>query len=180
MASDGWYLTADLDDFLARAGQFLHSRPVQHTAPLTVTENLRTAGVGLHGDRPPEFGVLREGGGPGVRVVFFRAPPHPLMLTALTAGDTEDLADRLAGAGHELPGVNADRDTAAAFAAAWQCRTGSTAQEVEFQYRDESRLQAGARRRTTTMARRLPVLVRQSLRMAWQVGRGATAGLLAC
>ncbi|QKW25983.1 GNAT family N-acetyltransferase [Streptomyces seoulensis] len=127
MASDGWYLTTDLDDFLARARQFLHSRPVQHTVPLTVTENLRTAGAGLYGDRPPEFGVLREGGGPGARAVFIRTPPHPLTLTALTVRDADDLADRLAGAGHELPGVNADRDTAAAFAAAWQRRTGTGA-----------------------------------------------------
>ena len=58
--------------------------------------------------------------------------------------------------------------------------SGGTAQEEEFQYRDESRLQAGAQMTTTTMARRLPVLVRRSLRMAWQVDRGATAGLLAC
>ncbi|MFJ2608359.1 ATP-binding cassette domain-containing protein [Streptomyces sp. NPDC087425] len=58
--------------------------------------------------------------------------------------------------------------------------SGNTAQEEEFQYRDESRLQAGAQMTTTTMARRLPVLVRRSLRMAWQVDRGATAGLLAC
>nr|WP_241720794.1 ABC transporter ATP-binding protein [Streptomyces lydicus] len=54
------------------------------------------------------------------------------------------------------------------------------AQEEEFQYRDESRLQAGAQMTTSTMARRLPVLVRRSLRMAWQVDRCATAGLLAC
>ncbi|OEJ22309.1 hypothetical protein [Streptomyces subrutilus] len=33
---------------------------------------------------------------------------------------------------------------------------------------------------TTTMARRLPVLVPRSPRMAWRVDRGATAGLLAC
>ncbi|MEU0283450.1 ABC transporter ATP-binding protein [Streptomyces sp. NPDC006195] len=58
--------------------------------------------------------------------------------------------------------------------------SGGAAQEEEFQYRDESRLQAGAQMTTTTMARRLPVLVRRSLRMAWQVDRGATAGLLAC
>ncbi|MGX1759418.1 ATP-binding cassette domain-containing protein [Streptomyces lydicus] len=57
---------------------------------------------------------------------------------------------------------------------------GGAAQEEEFQYRDDSRLQAGAQMTTTTMARRLPVLVRRSLRMAWQVDRGATAGLLAC
>ncbi|WAX76675.1 hypothetical protein HUV60_002275 [Streptomyces sp. KMM 9044] len=53
-------------------------------------------------------------------------------------------------------------------------------QDEEFLYRDESRHRAGAQLTTGTMARRLPVLVRRSLRMAWQVDRGATAGLLAC
>ncbi|MEU0743241.1 ABC transporter ATP-binding protein [Streptomyces sp. NPDC006134] len=47
-------------------------------------------------------------------------------------------------------------------------------------YRDESRRQAGAQLTTGTMARRLPVLILRSLKMAWQVDRGATAGLLAC
>ncbi|MFB7591957.1 ATP-binding cassette domain-containing protein [Streptomyces sp. NPDC056169] len=39
---------------------------------------------------------------------------------------------------------------------------------------------AGAQMTAATMARRLPSLVRRSLTMAWQVDRGATAGLLAC
>ncbi|UTO68286.1 ABC transporter ATP-binding protein/permease [Streptomyces rapamycinicus NRRL 5491] len=47
-------------------------------------------------------------------------------------------------------------------------------------YRDKSRLQAGAQMTTSTMARRLPALVLRSLKMAWQVDRGATLGLLAC
>ncbi|KOV54626.1 ABC transporter [Streptomyces sp. AS58] len=56
----------------------------------------------------------------------------------------------------------------------------SRAQDEEFLYRDESRHQAGAQLTTGTMARRLPALVLRSLKMAWQVDRGATAGLLAC
>ncbi|MBY8865959.1 GNAT family N-acetyltransferase [Streptomyces sennicomposti] len=127
MPSDDWYLTTDLDDFLARAGEFLRSRPARHTVPLTVTENLRTGGLRLYGDRAPEFGVLRGDGVTGVRAAFFRTPPHPLMLTALTEREADALAGQLAGAGQELPGVNADRDTAAAFAAAWQRRTGAGA-----------------------------------------------------
>ncbi|MFE0778024.1 ATP-binding cassette domain-containing protein [Streptomyces sp. NPDC058861] len=47
-------------------------------------------------------------------------------------------------------------------------------------FRDESRLQAGALLTTGTMARRLPALVIRSLKMAWRVDRGATAGLLVC
>jgi ATP-binding cassette subfamily B protein len=56
----------------------------------------------------------------------------------------------------------------------------SGAQDEEYLYRDESRRQAGAQLTTGTMARRLPALVVRSLKMAWRVDRGATAGLLAC
>ncbi|MFH9134109.1 ATP-binding cassette domain-containing protein [Streptomyces sp. NPDC017524] len=52
--------------------------------------------------------------------------------------------------------------------------------DEEFLYRDESRLQAGSLLTTRTMARRLPVLVLRSVRMAWRVDRGATVGLLVC
>ena len=45
MSPDDWHLTDDVDDFLARAGDFLHSRPALHTVPLTVTEALRTRGA---------------------------------------------------------------------------------------------------------------------------------------
>ncbi|MFE7485018.1 ATP-binding cassette domain-containing protein [Streptomyces sp. NPDC057552] len=55
----------------------------------------------------------------------------------------------------------------------------STAAE-EFVFRDTSRQQAGALLTTGSMARRLPSLVIRSLRMAWQVDRTATAGLLVC
>lgn len=54
------------------------------------------------------------------------------------------------------------------------------AQNEEFLFRDTSRLRAGAQMTTGTMARRLPALVLRSLRMAWQVDRAATVGLLTC
>ncbi|GAB2880704.1 GNAT family N-acetyltransferase [Streptomyces deserti] len=125
MHSDDWYLTHDLDDFLTRAGAFLRSRPALHTVPLTVTENLRTRGPHVYGDGIPEFGVLERDG--AVRASFFRTPPHWLNLTALTGEEADTLAARLAALGRRLPGVNADPDTAAAFAEAWQRRTGVTA-----------------------------------------------------
>lgn len=148
MACDDWYLTRDLDEFLARAGEFLRSRPDRHTVHLTVTENLRARGGRTYGDGAPEFGVL-EGtaartGTRGVRAAFFRTPPHPLVLTPLTEAEADALAARLAGPEREgiagaggsgggegpagtggLSGVNADQDTAAAFAAAWHRRTGA-------------------------------------------------------
>ncbi|MFF8944412.1 GNAT family N-acetyltransferase [Streptomyces sp. NPDC014864] len=124
-SGDDWYLTGALDEFLALAGDFLRARPAQHTVQLTVTESLRARGVHLYGDGAPEFGVLRGEG--TVRAAFFRTPPHPLVLTSLTEEEADALAGRLAASGRALPGVNADRDTAAAFAAAWQRRTGAEA-----------------------------------------------------
>ncbi|MFG3515300.1 ATP-binding cassette domain-containing protein [Streptomyces bobili] len=56
----------------------------------------------------------------------------------------------------------------------------ASVREEEFLYRDASRLQAGSLLTTRTMARRLPVLVLRSLKMAWRVDHGATVGLLVC
>lgn len=121
----GWHLTHDLDEFLTRAGDFLRSRPALHTVPLTVTETLRTRGRCVYGDGAPEFGVLERAG--EVRAAFFRTPPHWLNLTAVTPEDADALAARLAALGRRLPGVNAECDTAAAFAEAWQRHTGAPA-----------------------------------------------------
>lgn len=124
-----WYLTEDIEEFLARAGEFLRSRPARHTVHLTVTETLRSRGPHAYGDAAPEFGVLTgDGGGEGavgVRGAFFRTPPHPLCPTSLTEREADALAARLAGLGRELSGVSADRDTAAAYAEAWRRHTGA-------------------------------------------------------
>ncbi|MFG3014001.1 GNAT family N-acetyltransferase [Streptomyces cinerochromogenes] len=123
MPFDHWYLTDDLTEYLTRAGGFLRSRPDRHTVHLTVTENLRVRGGRHYGDAPPEFGVLEADG--AVRAAFFRTPPHPLVVTSLTEEEADGLARRLAAAGRMLGGVNADRDTAAALAAAWERHTGA-------------------------------------------------------
>lgn len=123
MRPDDWHFTEDVDDFLARTGDFLRSRPALHTLPLTVTETLRTRGVHAYGAAPPFFGRLERAG--EVRATFFRTPPRALSLTPLTPEHADTLAARLAGLGHSLPGVSADSDTAAAFAEAWQRYTGA-------------------------------------------------------
>jgi predicted GNAT family acetyltransferase len=122
-----WYLTEDVEQFLARAGEFLRSRPARHTVHLTVTETLRSRGPRTYGDADPEFGVLAGEGAAGVRGAFLRTPPHPICLTALTEEEADALAARLAALGRGLSGVSADRDTAAAFAEAWRRRTGAEA-----------------------------------------------------
>ena len=124
MRPDDWHLTEDVDGFLTRAGDFLHSRPALHTIPLTVTEALRTRGADAYGAEAPVFGRLERAG--EVRATFFRTPPRRLNLTPLTPEEADALAAHLAGLDRPLPGVSADHDTAAAFAEAWQRRTGAT------------------------------------------------------
>ncbi|MEV7343117.1 GNAT family N-acetyltransferase [Streptomyces sp. NPDC093544] len=125
MRLDGWHLTDDVDEFLARAGDFLRSRPDLHTTPLTVIDKLRTRGADAGGAEAPVFGWLERGG--EVRAIFYRRTRSgPLGLTpAFTRDEADMLAARLAGLGHTLPGVSADHDTATAFAEAWQRLSGA-------------------------------------------------------
>ncbi|MEU6552910.1 GNAT family N-acetyltransferase [Streptomyces sp. NPDC046915] len=118
-----WHLTEDLDEFLAHAGDFLRSRPAPHTVALTVTDALRKRGPRLYGDGAPVFGWLAEPGG-AVRAALFRTPPHPWNITPVTAEEADALAARLLELGHTVPGVLAERETAAAFTAAWERRAG--------------------------------------------------------
>lgn len=123
--AEGWWLTEDLDAFLSRAGTFLRSRPDLHTVPLTVTEGLRTRGLGAYGTEAPYFGLSAENG--TVQAACLRTPPHRLYLTPLGPAQADALAARLAALGLPLPGVTADAATAAHFAEAWQRHTGTPA-----------------------------------------------------
>ncbi|RZU29326.1 putative GNAT family acetyltransferase [Streptomyces sp. BK022] len=131
MESSDWQLTDNLDEFLHTAGDFLRSRPALHTVTLTVAEALRTRPF-TYGAEPSLFGVLRGAGGP-VRATLLHTPPRPVQLTPVDAPDAAALADRLAKAGHQVPGVWAERETATAFATAWQRCTGATAGQTERQ-----------------------------------------------
>ncbi|GGV19931.1 N-acetyltransferase [Streptomyces filipinensis] len=122
MRPHDWHLTQDVDDFLARAGTFLRSRPALHTMPLTVTEKLRTNPPAAE---TPLFGRLEHAG--EVHATFYqRTPTGPLSPTPLTREQADTLATRLAHLGHRVRGVSADHDTATAFADAWQRHTGAT------------------------------------------------------
>ncbi|MGA5652540.1 GNAT family N-acetyltransferase [Streptomyces seoulensis] len=127
-----WQLTDDLAEFLDAAGDFLRSRPALHTVTLTVAEALRTRGPYAHGTQPPRIGVLRDAGG-AVRATLLHTPPRPLQLTPLGPEEAAALAASLAEAGHRVPGVWAERETSAAFASAWQRRTGATAEQSQRQ-----------------------------------------------
>ncbi|MCT9083025.1 GNAT family N-acetyltransferase [Streptomyces fulvoviolaceus] len=126
MRPDDWHTTDDLDAFLARAEDFLHSRPAPHTVVLTVTEALRTRGPQAYGsDEAPFFGLLEQDG--KVRAAYFRTPPYRLSLTPLTAEEADALAVHLAGLGRPVPGAAGDSESVTAFAEAWQRHTGATA-----------------------------------------------------
>ncbi|MFI9045997.1 GNAT family N-acetyltransferase [Streptomyces sp. NPDC053427] len=123
MQPDDWHLSEDVNDFLARAGDFLRSRPTLHTMPLTVTEKLRTGEADAYGAPAPVFGRLERAG--EVRAIFYRLPSRGLSLTPLTPEHADNLAAHLAALGHSLPYVSAERSTATAFAEAWQRHTGA-------------------------------------------------------
>ncbi|EKX66649.1 GNAT family N-acetyltransferase [Streptomyces ipomoeae] len=124
MRPDDWHLTEDVDDFLARAGDFLRSRPGLHVMSLTWAERVRTRGAAAFGAEAPVFGVLERAG--EVHATFHRLPPRALCPTPLTPEQADTLAARLAALGHSLPSVSAPHSTATAFAEAWQRHTGAT------------------------------------------------------
>ncbi|GAA2651829.1 GNAT family N-acetyltransferase [Streptomyces vastus] len=125
--SPDWHTTRDLEVFLDRAGSFLRSEPALHTVQLTVTDALGRSGSAAFGAEAPYFAWLAGRDG-AVRATALRTPPYELNLTATTPEAADALAARLAEAGHTLPGVNGPAHTAADFAAAWERRTGATAE----------------------------------------------------
>jgi hypothetical protein len=123
MLPDDWHLTQDVDDFLARAGEFLRSRAALHTTPLTDIEKLRIRGTAGQDGEVALLGRLESEG--EVRAIFYLTPRGRLGLTPLSSGQTDVLAAHLAGLGHAPSSVIADHDTAGAFAESWQRHTGA-------------------------------------------------------
>ncbi|MEU7501071.1 GNAT family N-acetyltransferase [Streptomyces griseofuscus] len=130
MRADDWHLTHDVDGFLDRTGTFLHARPVRHIVTLSMFQKLRereadaggTQTAAATGTRVPVFGWVERAGEVGG--TFYHLPPGGIGLTPLSPARADALAARLAGLGCSLPYVSADRDTAAAFAKAWQRYAG--------------------------------------------------------
>jgi RimJ/RimL family protein N-acetyltransferase len=116
-----WSTTDDLDEFLARAGQFLHAEPVLNTVPLTVLAALRSRGPAAFGEAAPWYGWWDPSGG-AVGPAFLQTPPHPVLLV----GSAPDAVTELARLLVERPriGVNLVTEAAAGFGQEWQRRTG--------------------------------------------------------
>ena len=121
-----WQLTEDLETFLTNAGGFLRARAAANTVMLTAAELMRAKGPTAYGDASPLFG-WRAGPGGTVAAAFLHTPPFPVVLTDMTDAAAAELAADLTGRGHQAPGVNATPGPSAAFAAAWQERTGQPA-----------------------------------------------------
>jgi predicted GNAT family acetyltransferase len=117
-----WHPTDDVDEFHAAAGEFLRSRPVEHTVPLTLLDTVRTRGLHAYGPGDPHFGFWESSG--AVTGAFLQTPPFPLVMTAMPAEAVPALVTLLAG--RPLPGVNALATDAEVFADAWHRLTGAT------------------------------------------------------
>ncbi len=119
-----WTLTESLDSYLASAGEFLRSRPVQHTIQLSAAESLRIGGAFAFGETAPLFGWWRSAEGQ-VTAALLHTPPYQLLVTPLPGDSAQPLAEELAGRGRRLAGVSGEQGDAAAFAAAWSKLTGA-------------------------------------------------------
>ncbi|HEY7272216.1 MAG TPA: GNAT family N-acetyltransferase [Actinoplanes sp.] len=116
-----WHLSGSVEEFADAAGEFLRSRPVEHTVPLTLVDSLRRDGPHVFGSGDPLFGWYRTTDGP-VAGACLQTPPFPLLITA--APDLAALARLLAD--RPLPGVNALAGDVDEFVAAWRQLTGAT------------------------------------------------------
>lgn len=118
----GWQITLSVDEFLATAGGFLRSRPLEHTILLTVATTLQIRGEHHFAEADPIFGWFATADGP-VDGAFLHTPPYPLLLAAVPEDSAPQLAELLAG--RKLPGVNGRTADADAFAGAWTRLTGA-------------------------------------------------------
>jgi predicted GNAT family acetyltransferase len=114
-----WHITENVDEFLAGAGDFLRSRPVENTVLLTIADTVRLRGPHAYGDGTPVFGWCGDG-------AFVRTPPRGALLSEMTAEAAAALAACLAETG--LPSAGGPDRAAEAFAAEWQRLTGVTPQ----------------------------------------------------
>ena len=117
-----WELTGDVEAFATTAGDFLRSRPVEHTIFLTLVDTLRRRGMQAYGSGAPVFGSWRPGGG-ATDGVLLQTPPYPMMFSRLPEGAVAAALDAVAD--RPLPGVNMLAGDADEFVAGWRERTGA-------------------------------------------------------
>src|SRR5882724_2402999 len=118
-----WDLTGDVEKFAETAGDFLRSRPVQHTTLLTLVDTLRRRGPHAYGPDDPIFGLWRT---PSevVAGVLLQTPPYPMVFSEIPREAVPAAVDLLAD--RPLTGVNMPAGAADAFVTGWRRRTGAT------------------------------------------------------
>jgi len=121
----GWELTDDLDKFMTAAGDYLRSRPVEHTTVLTLAATLRRRGLSAYGLQAPLFGAWLDPSGQ-VAGAFLQTPPHPVLFGEVPPEAVTEAVDALAG--RSLPGVNLPAAQVDLFVTPWRARTGVKAQ----------------------------------------------------
>jgi GNAT superfamily N-acetyltransferase len=119
-----WFMTEDLAEYLAAAGDFLESRPAENTLLLTVADALRARGNAAFGEAAPLFGWWRSDDGT-VDSAFLHTPPHPIILAGVPDPAVVPLVESLARRGIQLPGLNASENVGTVFAKAWFQQTGA-------------------------------------------------------
>jgi len=115
---------ADVDAFIALAGDYLEAREAEHCLPLGIATNLRQGIQPL--SEPPLFAVVLGRDDDRVVAVALRTPPYNLVVSLAEDLEAVDaLVDALAG--EAPPGVSGPRDAAARFAERWAARAGRRA-----------------------------------------------------
>ncbi|WP_328955376.1 GNAT family N-acetyltransferase [Kitasatospora purpeofusca] len=128
-----WTISNSLDDFRARAGEFLAAHPAENTVLLTITDRLAASGPHYYGDGVPVFGWWRaEPDGP-VAGAFLRTPPFTPRLGLMPESAAVELATELAAERAAAPagsavltGVAGGAAATLAFGAAWAGAVGTT------------------------------------------------------
>ena len=88
MTAMGWFITADVGEFLTEAGEFLRAEPARHSVVLTVTENLLLTATAAPGPGPdePSFGWWQPDPVTAVAAVFMYTPEFPVLLSSHMSG----------------------------------------------------------------------------------------------
>jgi RimJ/RimL family protein N-acetyltransferase len=118
-----WHITSDVSAFAEKAGDFLRSSPVRHTALLTVLGTLRSRGLLAYGPHAPIFGWWTTGRGE-VAGALIQTPPYPLTLTEVPPEAVPELVTALGP--HPMGAANLLAGDVPAFAGAWTAKHGGT------------------------------------------------------
>jgi hypothetical protein len=117
-----FFITQDSREFSARAGGFLEQH-IEYNVFATV---LMAVLAGRYADVEPRFGYWLDYE-ERIAAVALRTPPFPMLVSRLEAAFVDDVLDAWLAQDPDLPGANAEPDTARRLAAGWRARTGGWA-----------------------------------------------------